>query len=98
MNAKCEPAPPGAAATDVFANLTHVTPSVGYDLVLDQNSKVSVLASETRPLPTGCLEFFPKTSKLAAPSKEGEKSGGGMLVGISGWGLFGIGLLMVVVL
>lgn len=59
-----------------------------------ENSEVSVLANSTTPLPTSYLEFFFKTSKLAAPSKVEERSGGSVLVGISGARLFGMGLLM----
>lgn len=94
MNAKCEPSPAGAPAADVFANLTHITPSVGFDLVLDNNSKVSVLANSTTPLPTSCLEFFPKTSQLAAPSKA-QRDGGIVLRSMSGGWLFGLVLMIV---
>ncbi|CAG8979935.1 hypothetical protein HYALB_00013519 [Hymenoscyphus albidus] len=96
VNAKCEPAPVGAPDTDVFADLTYITPSVGFDLEVDDNHSLSVLANSTVPLPTSCLEFFAKQTRLAVPLKSGEKKNGGSVLGASSISrLFSVGLLMV---
>ncbi|CAG8955594.1 hypothetical protein HYFRA_00009548 [Hymenoscyphus fraxineus] len=97
VDAKCEPAPVGAPDTDVFADLTHITPSVWFDLMADDNRSLSVLASLTEALPTSCLEFFAKLTRLAAPPKR-EKENGGSALGASSVGrLFGFFLGVFVV-
>jgi len=66
----CDPAPSGAPSSQVYNNLTHVVPSIGFDLIWNDDGKLDVLDSGSLPgLPTACLEYFPKTSQLSAPNK-----------------------------
>lgn len=57
----------------MYNNLTSVKPSLSFDVEAEfDGGAPAVLLNVSGPaLPTACLEFFPKKSVLASPSKTG---------------------------
>ena len=92
----CDPAPSGAPSSQIYNNLTHVVPSVGFDLVWNNDGQLETLDSATLPgLPTACLEYFPKTSKLSTPNKN---DASGNIHGMTFMALMVVGSLVVLLL
>ena len=86
MTDKCEPAPANLPAKQVYDNLTSVIPTLSFDVEGEFNGGLpAVLLNESGPvLPTACLEFFPKQSVLAAPSKTSTSNSGRLYVSVTG--------------
>jgi len=76
----CKNAPAGTSLDHIFHNLTHVVPTLSYDVgfnATDVNTEVFQLGNNTT-LPTSCLDFLPSASALGPvpdSSSDGQRLG-----------------------